>query len=288
MSKYRIERINQFKQAYDSGSLTGEQKEAFEELVKMGEIDHTLATGQYDTSFKGMANTIKKEGDEIDRKISSINNLIFNLEKSNKTGLGKTLNVTRAVLNAPLDFFGWGDETNLEKLKSKRDQLISQRDRGVTQLGQIKESVIEGTRDLAGDTVRAGLAVIPGGAKVTAKIASKFQKPLAKFLSEMGTQATIQSSVAAGGRLAEELVRGENISNSINKAKNDGIGATAITLALMPSIKGSEHLNKIIAPYVKGGAKAAMEWLQSIKPARSEWALKRELEGKSLFNNKFN
>ena len=46
MSKYRIERINQFKQAYDSGSLTGEQKEAFEELVKMGEIDHPLKQSQ--------------------------------------------------------------------------------------------------------------------------------------------------------------------------------------------------------------------------------------------------
>jgi len=129
--------------------------------------------------------------------------------------------------------------------------------------------------------------------KVGLAKAAPFAVPMARGLkigskvARAGYQAAQQAGVNLMSRFAEEEAKGEDIETSIQKAKESGVGAGAITLGLAGTGKGISYLANKLAPFTKKSVSAIQQGLTSIPKDRVEYAVNEELAGRSIFKGSF-
>lgn len=178
------------------------------------------------------------------------------------------------------------DISKKEKTPPPQDPEKFQGFRGAkfSELGEIVKGTPEGeeVERRLGQETKVGLAK-----------AAPYAVPMARGLkigskvARAGYQAAQQAGVNLMARFAEEEAKGEDIETSIQKAKESGVGAGAITLGLAGTGKGASYIANKIAPFTKKSVSAIQQGLTSIPKDRVEYAVNKELAGESIFKGSF-
>ena len=267
-------KIELYKEAYRRGLLPDDKKNIFDELVRRGKID---------------VSDISKKETTPPPQVNAFDKRIAQSQEFDKTGLGKTLNIAGKVISAPARALGITDsESYTERLQREKQTLIDQESRGLSSRQRLKEDLIEGGKEVIEGASRFAAFALPVGRG--AKLAKLGKAKLGKageVVGKYASQASQAMGINAGSRFVEELAKGENIETSIQKAKESGVGAGAITLGLAGTGKGISYLANKLAPFTKKSVSAIQQGLTSIPKDRVEYAVNEELAGRSIFKGSF-
>tara|TARA_Y100001956_G_C4127266_1_gene190918 strand:+ start:1830 stop:3542 length:1713 start_codon:yes stop_codon:yes gene_type:complete len=222
-------------------------------------------------------------------KTNELDPKIAEAKEFEQSKLGKGLDFASKVISAPARVLGVGESIPFsERLERKKQKEASQKERGLTKQEQIKEDVKEIVRKNLEDTARFAAFALPvgKGAKLAKAGKAKFGKP-GEVIGRYASQASQAIGFNAAPRLVEELAKGEDLEASLETAKNAGVGAGAIALALPLVGGGAKKISEKLAPFTKKSISETQEILTSIPSDDVQYALNKELAGKTIFKGPF-
>jgi hypothetical protein len=271
-------------------------------VFEVDDIFTSLPKNEQEDFINKIKNNIDKDKlDSKDVKPHKLDSKIARAKEFEQSTLGKSLDFASKVISAPARVLGVGESVPFsERLERKKQKEASQEERGLTKQEQIKEDVKEIGRKNIEDTARFAAFALPvgKGAKLAKAGKKKFGKA-GEVLGRYASQASQAIGFNAAPRLVEELAKGEDLEASLETAKNAGVGAGAIALALplvgnvssqlkkTPMGSGLKKLSEKLATTTKKTVSEIEEYFKSIPKESYLRVLNRELKGENPFKGKF-